>query len=114
MRTNLVTIEDLEDHAFYESGLSADGCLEHLDNYAREAIKKYGRILLTNQEERYISGFEGCCYACEPVGMLNQDLSEIIDSFYKIIQSIHTKPEFFTIKTEVEEALKLYKNKMEL
>lgn len=40
------TLEDLEEHAFYESGLSADGCLENLDNYAKNSIKCYGRILL--------------------------------------------------------------------
>jgi hypothetical protein len=76
MKTNLVTIEDLEDYAFYESGLSADGCLDRLDDYAKEAIKRYGRILLTKQKDRYIAGFQGCCYACEPVGMLNQELEK--------------------------------------
>jgi hypothetical protein len=39
-------IEELEDHAFYESGLSADGCLEKLDDYTRKAIKRYGEILI--------------------------------------------------------------------
>ena len=76
MKTNLVTIEDLEDHAFYESGLSADGCLDRLDDYAKESIKRYGRILLVKQKERYISGFQGCCYACEPVGVMNQELEK--------------------------------------
>jgi hypothetical protein len=105
-------IEELEEQAFYESGLSADGCLEKLDSYARDAIKRYGRYLLGSEKEdfnllkedlrkadcEYIEvikqltkleeenknlkqrlndikeGFEGCCYACEPVGMLNQKL----------------------------------------
>jgi len=40
-----------EDSAFYESGLSADGCLEKLDQYAREAIKRYGRYLLKNENK---------------------------------------------------------------
>lgn len=44
--------EQIEDYAFYESGLSADGCLEKLDGYAREAIKRYGRILLKAQKEK--------------------------------------------------------------
>jgi hypothetical protein len=39
-------LETLEESAFYESGLSADGCLEKLDSYALEAIVKYGRFLL--------------------------------------------------------------------
>ena len=105
-------LEELEEQAFYESGLSADGCLEKLDSYARDAIKRYGRYLLESEKEdinllredlrkadcEYIElikqltkleeenknlkqrlndikeGFEGCCYACEPVGMLNQEL----------------------------------------
>ena len=50
---NKQQIEDLEEHAFYESGLSAHGCLEKLDTYAKQAIQRYGRILidsLLNQE----------------------------------------------------------------
>ena len=114
----------IEESAFYESGLSAHGCLDKLDSYAREAIQKYGRFLLQNQKEvndykngfslidgnptkikcqtipfveRIVhkassleiendlleqrlkdikEGFEGCCYACEPVGMLNKKLEE--------------------------------------
>jgi hypothetical protein len=46
-----LTLEDLEDYAFYESGLSAHGCLNKLDSYDLTAIKKYGRILLEKQKE---------------------------------------------------------------
>ena len=45
------TLEDLEDYAFYESGLSSHGCLENLDDFAKKAITKYGRILLKKQKE---------------------------------------------------------------
>jgi hypothetical protein len=41
-------LEELEECAFYESGLCAHGCLETLDDYTREAIKRYGRYLLKN------------------------------------------------------------------
>jgi len=51
MQKNKLTLEDLEDYAFYQSGLSAHGCLENLDSYTLEAIKKYGRILLKKQKE---------------------------------------------------------------
>jgi len=85
MKTKLVTIEDLEEYAFYESGLSADGCLQHLDNYAKEAIKRYGRILLLNQKDRYVAGFQGCCYACEPVGIKNQELEKKIKEYESIV-----------------------------
>jgi len=44
-------LEEIEEHAFYESGLVADGCLEKLDSYARECITRYGRILLEKQKE---------------------------------------------------------------
>jgi len=47
----LEQLKKLEEYAFYESGLSADGCLEKLDSYAREAIKKYGRILLESKNK---------------------------------------------------------------
>ena len=51
MQKNRLTLEDLEDYAFYQSGLSAHGCLENLDSYAIESIKRYGRILLNKQKE---------------------------------------------------------------
>ena len=41
-----IKLEENEEHAFYESGLSAHGCLEKLDDYAINAIMRYGRILL--------------------------------------------------------------------
>jgi hypothetical protein len=47
-----MTQEQIEDYAFYESGLSADGCLEKFDSYARECMKRYGRILLKTQKEK--------------------------------------------------------------
>jgi hypothetical protein len=48
---NLQKIEELEEYAFYESGLSAHGCLERLDDYTRKCITKYGRVLLAAQED---------------------------------------------------------------
>lgn len=118
-------IEELEEQAFYESGLSADGCLQKLDSYEKESIKRYGRYLLQKQKEetellkedlrkadyKYIElikqvttleeenknikqrlsdikeGFEGCCYACEPVDMVNQKLEEQL----KAIEEDETK-----------------------
>jgi hypothetical protein len=71
-----MNLEQLEEFAFYESGLSADGCLEKLDSYTIEAIERYGRILVEKQKQNFINGFQGCCYACEPVGILNQKLEE--------------------------------------
>ena len=50
MSKNL-TLEDMENIAFYESGLSAHGCLDNFDNYAIESITRYGRLLLEMQKE---------------------------------------------------------------
>jgi hypothetical protein len=48
---NLKYLEATEEAAFYESGLAADGCLEHLDDYARKAITRYGRLLVKWAQE---------------------------------------------------------------
>ena len=46
-------LKRLEEHAFYESGLSAHGCFEDLDDYAKNAISKYGRILIKGIQEAF-------------------------------------------------------------
>ena len=38
-------LSDIEESAFYESGLTAHGCIDNLDAYAMESIKRYGMIL---------------------------------------------------------------------
>jgi hypothetical protein len=45
-------LDSMEEHAFYESGLIADGCFDSLDDYAKQCITRYGRILLRSQKER--------------------------------------------------------------
>jgi hypothetical protein len=82
--TTTKNLEQLEEAAFYESGLSADGCLEKLDYYTNEAIKRYGRFLLEKQKQNFIEGFQGSCYCCEPVGILNQQLEEIARRLYGV------------------------------
>jgi hypothetical protein len=47
------TIKSWEEHAFYEAGLSADGCIQKLGEFELAAIEKYGRILLKHQEEYF-------------------------------------------------------------
>ena len=83
--TTTKNLEQLEEFAFYESGLSADGCIEKLDYYTNEAIKRYGRILVEKQKENFIEGFQGCCYTCEPVGILNQKLEEVARKLYSVV-----------------------------
>ena len=48
-------LDSMEEHAFYESGLIANGCFDGLDNYAKQCITRYGRILLKSQKERIYS-----------------------------------------------------------
>lgn len=38
-------LSELEDYALYESGLTAHGCIDKLDEYNKKSIKRYGRIL---------------------------------------------------------------------
>ena len=45
-------LDSMEEHAFYESGLIANGCFDGLDDYAKQCITRYGRILLKSQKER--------------------------------------------------------------
>ena len=83
-----MTQKEIDEYAFYESGLSADACLEKLDSYTREAIERYGKILVEKQKEQFREGFEGCCYCCEPVGILNQKLEEIARKLYGVVLHI--------------------------
>jgi len=66
------TTQQWEDFAFYESGLSAHGCIEKLDAYTKEAIEKYGRYLLKQQSEYR---------KCEE----NEKLKEIARNLYGVV-----------------------------
>ena len=44
-------LDSMEEHALYESGLVADGCFDRLDDYAKQSITRYGRILLKSQKD---------------------------------------------------------------
>ena len=83
--TTTMNSKQLEEYAFYESGLSADGCLQKLDSYTIEAIERYGRILVEKQKQNFIEGFQGSCYCCEPVGILNQQLEEVSRKLYGVV-----------------------------
>ena len=107
--------KQLEEFAFYESGLSADGCLEKLDSYTIEAIEKYGRILLDKQKENFIEGFQGSCYCCEPVGILNQQLEEIARKLYGVVLHLNAVAQDKLIVVvgeslynETKDAIKMY------
>ena len=52
-------MEELIEHCMYESGLTADGCWNELDDYAKEAIERFARLLvqecLVEKQERDIA-----------------------------------------------------------
>jgi hypothetical protein len=108
-------LEQLEEFAFYESGLSADGCLQKLDAYTIEAIERYGRILVEKQKENFIEGFQGSCYCCEPVGILNQKLEEVARKLYGVVlhvQEVSKKSSIVVVGSglysEAVNAIKMY------
>jgi hypothetical protein len=108
-------LEQIEEFAFYESGLSADGCLQKLDAYTIEAIERYGRILVEKQKENFIEGFQGSCYCCEPVGILNQKLEEVARKLYGVVlhvQEVSKKSSIVVVGSglysEAVNAIKMY------
>jgi len=38
-------VNELIEHCMYESGLTADGCWNELDDYAKEAIERFAKLL---------------------------------------------------------------------
>ena len=38
-------MDELIEHCMYESGLTADGCWDELDDYAKEAIERFAKLL---------------------------------------------------------------------
>jgi hypothetical protein len=113
--TTAMNQKQLEEFAFYESGLSADGCLQKLDAYTLEAIERYGRILVDKQKENFIQGFQGSCYCCEPVGILNQKLEEVARKLYGVVlhvQEVSKKSSIVVVGSglysEAVNAIKMY------
>jgi hypothetical protein len=39
-------MDDIIEYCFYQSGLTAQGCWDELDDYAKEAILRFGELLL--------------------------------------------------------------------
>jgi chromosome segregation ATPase len=73
-----------------------------------ETIKELTRIEEENEslKERLESikeGFEGCCYACEPVGLLNQKLEEQLKAIEEDGTSEHNAA--FDLRCQIAECL---------
>ena len=115
--TTTKNLEQLEEYAFYESGLSADGCLQKLDSYTIESIERYGRILVEKQKQNFTEGFQGSCYCCEPVGILNQKLEEIARKLYGVVLHLNAVSQDKSIvvigeslSSETLDAIKMYED----
>jgi len=39
-------MDELIEHCLYESGLTAHGCWNELDDYAKEAIERFAKLLI--------------------------------------------------------------------
>lgn len=39
-------MNEIIEHCMYESGLTADGCWNELDDYAKEAIKRFAVLII--------------------------------------------------------------------
>jgi len=39
-------MDELIEHCLYESGLTADGCWDELDDYAKEAILRFAQLIV--------------------------------------------------------------------
>lgn len=39
-------MNELIEHCLYESGLTADGCWNELDDYAKEAIERFAELIV--------------------------------------------------------------------
>jgi len=42
---------------------------------------------LEEELDRYRNGYQGSCYACEPVGIKNKELSESVKEFFQYLDS---------------------------
>lgn len=114
-------LDELEEVAFYESGLSAHGCLEKLDNYTRQAILRYGRYLLKEsrlgEHEQFLEEVH------ERLKALNERIeirTELLNKLYEIVKHIQTKTDrncFMVVGSPLYaamvEALNYYDEKIE-
>lgn len=78
-------LSDIEESAFYESGLSAHGCIDNLDSYAMESIKRYGMILFKAAYKEYT----GLMLDSE---RLKEELAEIKERCEKLEKAMKYSP----------------------
>lgn len=90
---NQLTTSELEDYAFYESGLSAHGCLEKLDDFTKTAIKQYGQILLKNSQLNEVA--DSACEILTHIQKQSKNSSVVVISS-PLYEQIITTLNFYT------------------
>jgi hypothetical protein len=46
-------MNELIEHCMYESGLTADGCWNELDDYAKESIERFAKLLFQKAQQEF-------------------------------------------------------------
>ena len=77
-----MTLNNNEEVAFYEAGLSAHGCLENIDQYMKDCIVRYGRLL----EERIQEDVNELKQQLDDLRHENSAQAAIIEQLKKEIQ----------------------------
>ena len=102
-------LSDIEESAFHESGLTAHGCIDNLDSYAMESIKRYGMILFKAAYKDYA----GLMLDSE---RLKEELAEIKERCEKLEKAMKYSPsgesllsKFIQATQDVENANKTIK-----
>ena len=54
------------EHCLYQAGLTAQGCWDELDDYAKEGIEKFAELIIKECAE-VASDYDGACYVGEAV-----------------------------------------------
>jgi len=57
--TSVIMTKDIFEELHYHSGLVASGCWDELDEYDREAIKRFGDLIIAEcLEKLYLNGYD--------------------------------------------------------
>jgi chromosome segregation ATPase len=111
-------LSELEESAFYESGLSAHGCIDNLDSYAMESIKRYGRILFKSayKDATAFQAYKEYTGLMLDSNRLKEELAEIKERCEKLEKAMKYSPsgesllsKFIQATQDVEKANKTIK-----
>lgn len=84
-------ITDLEESAFYESGLSAHGCMDKFDDYDKKSIKRYGMILF-KAAYKDATAFKGYTALMLDTKKVRYELQEIKERCENLVKAMKYSP----------------------